>query len=287
MDLSTLRLLLLSIALSRCKVASGFTPAPSARTSMAVLTSQSNRLSSAETKTFSPFKTTNADVVLEEVSQSIRKVTGQFTSAVVSLVKGGWYLFPMVLALVPLLGFVSQTPVVTPNFWKMVDMTVVRQSEDALWVIGTFLFSNVFYLATSLYLFGKHPPSRQLSSGRLATLGAYMFPKSKYTKLGLWVLAAGIVSTLFHSVQALGDTATAEAWCYLDHGVAGSTTFYFFKTCGWPSKRVWAMGLLGLVCLSLPLQPGYAFLHSTWHFLSAATAVLWSRQARHRRAFAE
>ena len=93
--------------------------------------------------------------------------------------------------------------------------------------------------------------------------------------LGLWILTAGLISTVFHSVQALGSYSVAESLCYIDHGVAISASFYFLDTCGLPSKRVLALGLAGLAALAFT-YPSYAFLHSSWHFLSAAAATKWA-----------
>jgi hypothetical protein len=99
--------------------------------------------------------------------------------------------------------------------------------------------------------------------------------------LGVWILLAGAVSTIFHSVQALGSYVIAESLCYVDHGVAISAFLYYFKTCGFPSKKVWALGIAGLLALVFT-HPFYAVLHSLWHFLSAAAATLWAIESHDR-----
>jgi len=93
--------------------------------------------------------------------------------------------------------------------------------------------------------------------------------------LGGSVLTAGTVSTVFHSVQALGPHSLAECLCFIDHGVAISSIFYFWFKCGRPSRRTWLLSLAGLATLSF--TEGYAWLHSVWHLLSASAAVVWAR----------
>jgi hypothetical protein len=61
----------------------------------------------------------------------------------------------------------------------------------------------------------------------------------------------------------------------LDHAVAGSATLYFLDTCGVPSRMVLLIGAVALVALVVT-SPGYAFLHSSWHYLSAVTATKWA-----------
>ena len=92
------------------------------------------------------------------------------------------------------------------------------------------------------------------------------------------MLSSGLISTVFHTEQALGSYALANSLCYIDHAIAGTATFYFFHTCGLPSKRVWALGVAGLACLAIP-HPAYAWLHSSWHFLSAGAATLWALES--------
>jgi hypothetical protein len=97
-----------------------------------------------------------------------------------------------------------------------------------------------------------------------------------------WILTSGLVSTIFHSVQAMGGYGgtLAEALCYIDHGVAGAAVFYFWNICGRPRRHTLHVSAAGLVALALPLRPGYAWLHSLWHLLSATAALLWAFQKK-------
>ena len=61
------------------------------------------------------------------------------------------------------------------------------------------------------------------------------------------MIAAGLVSVIFHSFQAFGSYSLAEGLCYVDHGFAISSTLYFFNICGRPSKKVMALGLAGFL----------------------------------------
>lgn len=147
-------------------------------------------------------------------------------------------------------------------------MDYIRQSRDASLVIGGFLLSNVAYFISGTLLLNRFP-------FRAMEKGMVRVQPTKFTMLGIWILLAGAVSTIFHSVQALGSYAIAESLCYIDHGVAISACFYYFKTCGLPSKKVWTLGMAGLAAL-VCTEPGYAILHSTWHFLSATAATKWA-----------
>lgn len=216
-----------------------------------------------------------------------------------------WWTWPLLLCFIPPVHWaLTQQPALTPTFWRMVNMEYIRQSRDALCVIAVFLGSNASYLLSAVWLLIRLPPSSRAArrtrkkpvpvqhsegtySGHLAQLSRKRPTCKKrrgvicrYSALGWGVLTAGIVSTVFHTVQALGDTVTAEALCYLDHGVAGTAVFYFWHTCGTPRGWTLILGGVGLVALSLPLRPGYAWLHSLWHVLSAAAAVAWSMQGK-------
>lgn len=180
-----------------------------------------------------------------------------------------WWTFPMILCFVPLISHsLFQHTALTPDFWKMVNMQYIAESPDALMVIGCFLGSNIAYIIAALFLLIRYP-SRILPRG-----------------IGLWILSAGVISTIFHSVQAIGDTIIAEALCYVDHGIAATAILYFWNVCGKPppeSKKFWLLAISGLVALCCPLKPGYAWLHSTWHFLSAGAAVVWALEGKLRR----
>jgi hypothetical protein len=86
--------------------------------------------------------------------------------------------------------------------------------------------------------------------------------------LSAWMLASGLISTIFHSVQAFGSYPIAESLCYIDHGVAFSSFFYFFEVCGRPSWQVVGLGALAGMCLCLT-SPGYVWFHSAWHIFIA------------------
>jgi hypothetical protein len=99
-------------------------------------------------------------------------------------------------------------------------------------------------------------------------------------KLGLWVLLAGSVSTLYHTVQSLGEYNVAEALCYIDHGIAGTALLYFWRRCGTPSITTVTLGMIGLALLACPWY--YTLSHSLWHFVSAAVTVCWVQDGMQR-----
>ena len=175
----------------------------------------------------------------------------------------------MLLAIIPVYCAVFQgTCVSMPAWWPMVKMDMIRQSNAAAFVITGFLLSNIAYFVSGCFLLKKFP---------LKTMekGLIRLQPTKFSYLGLWILTAGLVSTIFHSVQALGSPALAESLCYLDHGIAISAGGYFLNTCGFPSKKVLTLGIAALATLVIT-DPCYTVLHSTWHFLSAAVATTWA-----------
>jgi hypothetical protein len=188
--------------------------------------------------------------------------------AIQGAVKEYWWSFPLLLCLAPAAFQVfCQTAITTPEFWKMTNMQYILHSPDAAMVIGCFLGSNIAYFLAGAFLL-------------------YRFPRrSFYPGLGWWTISAGLISTVFHTVQAIGDHTLAEGLCYVDHGIAGAAILYFWKVCGNPppTKTFWSITIAGLAALSLPLNPGYAWLHSTWHFLSAASAIIWAMEGKLRR----
>ena len=199
------------------------------------------------------------------VIQNIPSAWSTTRQASLDLWKRSWWAMPMFLALVPPYSVLAtQTFASMPDWWQVVKMDHIAASTNGGAVIAGFLLSNMAYFLSGSYLVKRFPPIRK---------GIKILP-TRYTMLGIWVLLAGLVSTIFHSVQALGPYTVAEGLCYIDHGIAISSTFYFWETCGRPSRRVWAFGLAGFVALVLT-HPGYAFLHSSWHFLSAAAATIW------------
>jgi hypothetical protein len=177
-----------------------------------------------------------------------------------------------------------------PHWWRVFPMDHLWASPDAIAIVGFFLMSNVAYFLSAAYLIAMFPPvlssttitsaagaeSQAKTGGRLNTM--LSLRPTQHTGLGLWVVAAGTISTLFHSFQALGDYGIAEGLCYIDHGVALTAIFYFWRVLGRPSLATCSVSLVGLVTLVLT-HPGYAYLHSTWHFLSATAAILWATQS--------
>ena len=208
-----------------------------------------------------------------------------------------WWSFPLFLALVPVMTtYVLGTgDAIMPHWWPCTKMDHIVGAPDAFMVVGCFLLSNIAYFASGAFLVKKFPFVRPESSPTTTTTNANsrnnnlsdtmksklesmrMVP-TRQTWLGLLMLSSGLISTIFHTEQALGSYALANSLCYIDHAIAGTATFYFFHTCNAPSKRVWALGIAGLACLSIP-HPAYAWLHSTWHFLSAGAATLWALES--------
>jgi hypothetical protein len=210
-----------------------------------------------------------------------------------STIKSYSWALPLSLCLVPpICEFVLERSATTPSWWKMVNMEYIAQSSNAAVVIFLFLFSNIAYFWSGAYLLQKFPveklstPQQQEQSQSSSLLKAVRprlpaLATSRFSWLGVWMLLAGVVSTVFHSVQALGSSQVAESLCYVDHGIAISAGAYFMHVCGLPSqRRTWVLGVIGLAALALPLQPGYAWLHSAWHLLSSAAAVMWAVQGK-------
>ena len=148
-------------------------------------------------------------------------------------------------------------------------MEHIAAADNANWIIGPFLGSNIAYALCGMYLMKRFRTFRRSQSGKL------VFRPTKISMLGVWVCISGLVSLVYHYVQALGPHALAENFCYLDHAVAGSATFYFTDTLGAPSKMTWVIGVMALVTL-VASTPNYASIHSCWHYLSAATAMRWA-----------
>ena len=218
-----------------------------------------------------------------------------------------WYLLPSLLCFVPIFTWaVWQTIPVTPDVWKLVNMDFIwwyyTHQHEALSVIGTFLASNASFFGAAFYLLHQShrrlchpvenmsPTTSPITSPTKPTVTAtatglyHPRPKIIPSSLGYWVLAAGIMSTIFHTVQACGNYRIAEALCYLDHGIAGTAVCHFYSQCGAPSLRTLLCGIVALVTLAFPITsihlPSYTTLHSIWHALAAVTAVLWASDAR-------
>ena len=181
-----------------------------------------------------------------------------------------WWSLPLALAVIPvysgmILGFLPSMP----SWWPLTRVDHILSSRHAKLIVSVFLGSNVSYFMSGLYLLYRE--------GRLP-------PQVRSLLLGGFVLAAGTVSTVFHAVQTLGSFRMAEALCYVDHAVAITGILYFIHKCGPPGWKTSVMSALGLVTLVLT-GPGYAWLHSTWHLLSAASAVSWAHEGLVRRGY--
>jgi len=176
----------------------------------------------------------------------------------------------MVLALIPPYCVIFKGSYASmPNWWSVVKFDHIASPDNASWTVATFLGSNVAYALSGTYLIKRF---RLLKTSQN---DGHQFRQTKFSMLGVLVLVAGLISTVFHSVQVLGPYALAENLCYLDHAVAGSTVLYFVDTCGIPSKMTTFIGILALITLVIT-TPNYTCLHSFWHYLSAATAILWA-----------
>mgnify|MGYP005681732063 FL=1 len=204
-------------------------------------------------------------ILLSSITQSI-------TQSVTSSIRKYWWCFPMSLALYPpYCSIFKGTGANMPDWWRMVNMEYITASDNAKWIIGPFLASNISYIICGLYLMNRF---RFFQTSPLNG-DIIEFRPTKYSMLGVWIIAAGLISTIFHYTQALGSHSLAVDLYFLDHAVAGSATLYFLDTCGVPSRMALLIGAVALVTLVIT-SPGYTFLHSSWHYLSAVTATKWA-----------
>jgi hypothetical protein len=256
---------------------------PSCSTALGILISQSQ---SGET---------SREAIAAIIHRLIQHVTQRFqefsshptSSKIVSFhqqvihpfVRNKWYMFPMMLAFVPFYCAIFQGKYAAmPEWWNVVNMDCIIASDHGRWIIGHFLGSNLSYMFSGLYLLNKFRFIRtsKKSQGSSSTgISTLKIRRTKFSMLGAWICLAGIVSTIFHSVQALGSYALAQSLCYVDHAVAFSAFAYYLHTCGFPSKKVSAIGIVALATLCIT-DPGYSFLHALWHYLSAAAATRWA-----------
>lgn len=224
----------------------------------------------------------------QTLAQTTERTVELVQDAAVTSVRNFWYLVPSSLCFVPLYTWAAwQALPVTPAVWKLVNMDFVWHAADALSIVTAFLASNACYFLAAAYLlqrggvFGSAP--MLLPFMKQDTHSKHPTASTIPPSLGWWLLSAGCMSTLFHTVQAVGDYRVAEALCYLDHGVAGTAVLYYGDRCGRPSGRALLCGVAGLITLAFPAAalcpPAYTWLHSLWHALSAVTAVLWACDA--------
>jgi hypothetical protein len=179
-----------------------------------------------------------------------------------------WWTTPMVLLLVPLYcGVILQSHASMPSWWPVTNMdhhiaakttTLGSSASSSLLsstfvVLGTFLGSNIAYFVSSIYLavrfglirwnYNDNAPTKKRSTidneskqqNDSSVVLRVQWPPAvpSFAFLGLWVGLAGIVSTIFHSVQAFcGSRGFAETLCYVDHAVAVTAICYFWKICG-------------------------------------------------------
>ncbi len=205
-------------------------------------------------------------------------VLASLAESTLQTIRKYWWLNPMLLALIPPYSLlVRGTYATMPDWWSVVDMGHIAASKHANWVIAPFLGSNTAYGISAAYLMKKFGFLKFTKAG-------IRFHPTKLSMLGVWVAIAGVMSTIYHSVQALGSYALAENLCYIDHAIACSAIFYFLDTCGIPSKKTLMVGALSAVSLVF-WTPSYAGIHSLWHFLSALTATRWAMDG-HKRIFA-
>ena len=240
------------------------------------LDSISNAIAAAADKVWTPIKS--------KITKS--EVSGPLLSTVTKsghFLRKSWFLFPMLVALVPVYcALVTGTFARMPDWWQMVKMDHVR--TGALAQVSFFLFSNISFFVAAGYLLMLFPPSPKTVSVKeglpIPTKTMKLHIPSAQSMLGVWMLASGLISTVFHSVQAFGPHPIAESLCFIDHAIAGSSLFYFWHMCGPPSRKVWALGLtaFAFLCITSPSWI-YTWCHSAWHFIVAFAAVIWVRQS--------
>lgn len=231
---------------------------------------QSDFSSEAESFSTTGFSVTvNANLValqrmFTKAGRTLPFLLSAAAAPVIATLQKCWWCLPMFLALVPpYCALVHGTSATTPSWWALVKLDSVLHSPYAAFILGFFLLSNISYFISGIYLYLRYHHFVPAVEARDPLLGGS-------------VMTAGAVSTVFHSVQALGPHSVAECLCYIDHGVAISSILYFWCKCGRPSRTTWLLSILGLATLCLS-GPGYAWLHSVWHVLSAAAAVVWAR----------
>jgi len=150
-----------------------------------------------------------------------------------------------------------------PSFWPMTQCFSNHIISPT--VIAVFLLSNIPFFVCSAILFREN--------------------KMHPTMLPWLVLSAGTISTIYHSIQAMGSPTRllAEAFCFIDHGVAFTAGLYFIKMCGMPSIATLFFGVSGLGFLTCYPENIYPLLHSVWHLLSSLTILSWANDRLTRR----
>lgn len=241
-------------------------------------------------------------LVVRSILDTFNKTTFMLSEIICTSIMNFWYLLPSLLCFVPFYTLLAyQTMPVTPTIWKLVNMDFIWCAQHAVSIVIAFLASNATFFIAALYLLQQSGTIPSITTMNVRTsndtqssmLSLSSHDERKHSRnsrrrlpaaLGYWVLSAGIMSTIFHSVQALGNYRIAEALCYMDHGVAGTAICYFYYTCGRPSIRTLLCGILGLITLAYPADSilhisAYTLLHSMWHTFAALTAVLWANDS--------
>lgn len=230
---------------------------------------------------YKPFSKEWSSSLRRSMPLSLNLKEGRLSSLWKASLQWMWTI-PLLLCCAPLYGYRF------PDWWAMVDLSKLwNLAPDKAFV---FLTSNVSYLLGGLILWCKFPAlsistrNTQQDGRRKHSLLPSRVLFSRYTWLSLWVWLAGLVSLTFHSVQTVAPYHIAEAWCFVDHGVAIASVAYFWTVCGPPTWPVWLTGgVLGGICLSNPVSSWYVWTHSIWHVLSAAAAIFWGIQHRGQR----
>lgn len=203
-----------------------------------------------------------------------------------SVIQQSWWCVPMAgLISVPLYSAIVHGSYATmPTWWALQNVGYLR-NMPALCL--TFLGSNIFYFLSGLLLLnrisipiggGENSNSNDDILNEHQTIvkkGAFFHTSRHFPLLGWSVLTSGAISVVYHAFQALGNVGLAESLCFVDHGMALSSGFYFFHKCGLPSLKTLAIGVPSLGLLACPGDM-YPVLHSLWHVASAGTTVSWA-----------
>ena len=188
-----------------------------------------------------------------------------------------WWSLPLGLAAFPLYSAITTgSYACMPEWWPVVCLKGIFGSF--FWVVVSgFLLSNICYFASGAYLVKRFITSNDHQSNK------------PFLLLGTWILLAGLISTIYHSVQAIvGVNNVLHTLAFIDHGVALTAGCYYLDTCGWPSKKVLTIGLSGIACLAVCYNAEtYAILHALWHGLSAAAATTWAVEGHGRKIIRE
>jgi len=158
-----------------------------------------------------------------------------------------------------------------PSWYFVVPLNHLTHSPYAAAVVGGFLLSNIFYFISGLFMLDLIPLGRA-AGRRVRKFSRHL---ARDPLLGASVITAGLVSTIYHSVQTLGSYAMAQELCLIDTGVALSSSALFLKNFGLPSWKTSIIGGAGILAWMNPLDGSYAGFHSMWHFFSAMASVSW------------